>query len=167
MSWVLYLLECKNGHYYAGITNDLKLRFAAHLAGKGARYTRANPPVKILVTKFYADRSSASVAEAQLKKLPRHKKLAFFNASICNKEALAKDALLSAVQAALAGDWDKSHNIAQDYSDNTANWLHAVLHKIEGDEWNSKYWYARTHGKNFEDFSDATEELIAIQHTLC
>ena len=66
------------------------------------------------------------------------------------KEALAKDALLSAVQAALAGDWDKSHNIAQDYSDNTANWLHAVLHKIEGDEWNSKYWYARTHGKNFE-----------------
>jgi putative endonuclease len=78
-AWLLYLLECKNGHYYAGITNDLEARFAAHLSGKGARYTRANPPVKIIASKPYADRSSASVAEAVLKKLPRHKKLAFFN----------------------------------------------------------------------------------------
>ena len=77
-----------------------------------------------------------------------------------------KQALLIAVEAALAGDWHKSHNIAQDYSDPTANWVHAVLHKIEGDEWNSKYWYARTHGKKFEDFSDANAELIAIQNSL-
>jgi putative endonuclease len=77
IKWVLYLLECNNGAYYAGITNDLEARFAAHLAGKGARYTRANPPVKIIASKFYADRSSASVAEAALKNLPRSKKLAF------------------------------------------------------------------------------------------
>jgi hypothetical protein len=77
-----------------------------------------------------------------------------------------KAALKIAVQAALDGDWHASHNIAQDYSDITANWLHAVLHKIEGDEWNSKYWYARTHGKKYEDFSDAHEELIAIQNSL-
>ena len=84
-----------------------------------------------------------------------------------------KPALLLAVQAALDGDWAQSHNIAQDYSDdvtnaNMANWIHAVLHKIEGDVWNSKYWYARTNinggaGKNYEDFSDARDELIAIQ----
>ncbi len=79
MIWLLYLLECKNGHFYAGITNDLPARFAAHLAGKGARYTRANPPVSILASKLYANRSSASIAEAQLKKLPRHKKLGFFD----------------------------------------------------------------------------------------
>jgi putative endonuclease len=79
ISWILYLLECNNGAYYAGITNDLQARFAVHLAGKGARYTRANPPVKIIASKFYADRSSASVAEAQLKNLPRNKKLGFFN----------------------------------------------------------------------------------------
>jgi putative endonuclease len=79
MSWVLYLLECNNGTYYAGITIDLQARFAVHLAGKGARYTRANLPVKILASKIYTDRSSASVAEAQLKNLPRHKKLGFFN----------------------------------------------------------------------------------------
>ena len=78
MTWKLYLLECNNDAYYAGITNDLDARFAAHLAGKGARYTRANPPIKILASKPYPDRSSASVAEAQLKKLPRNKKLNFF-----------------------------------------------------------------------------------------
>lgn len=79
VSWVLYLLECKNGAYYAGITNDLEQRYAAHLSGKGARYTRANPPLRILATKPYVDRSAASSAEAQLKQLPRHKKLGFFN----------------------------------------------------------------------------------------
>ena len=60
-----------------------------------------------------------------------------------------KDALIIAVQAAITGDWHKAHSIAQDYnhdvsSNNIANWIHAVLHKIEGDESNSKYWYART-----------------------
>ena len=55
-----------------------------------------------------------------------------------------KQQLRIAVQAALDGDWEASHLIAQDYSDATANWLHAVLHKIEGDVGNSHYWYART-----------------------
>jgi putative endonuclease len=72
------LIECKNGAFYAGITNNLEQRYAAHASGKGARYTRANPPVKIIASKLYADRSTASVAEAQLKQLPRHKKLSFF-----------------------------------------------------------------------------------------
>ena len=74
--------------------------------------------------------------------------------------------LTLAVEATLAGDWDKSHNIAQDYADSTANWIHAVLHKIEGDVWNSKYWYARTHGKKYEDFADANVELKAILNSL-
>lgn len=78
-SWFLYLLECNNGAYYAGITNDVEARFATHVSGKGARYTRANPPVKILATKTYANRSAASVAEAKLKNLPRNKKLEYFN----------------------------------------------------------------------------------------
>jgi putative endonuclease len=77
-SWFLYLLECNNGAYYAGITNDLEARFTTHVSGKGARYTRANPPIKILASKAYADRSDASVAEAILKKLPRSKKLQYF-----------------------------------------------------------------------------------------
>lgn len=77
-----------------------------------------------------------------------------------------KQALLIAVQAALDGDWDTSHKITQNYSDVTANWLHAVLHKIEGDAWNSQYWYARTAGRKYEDFVDAIEELNAIANYL-
>lgn len=77
-----------------------------------------------------------------------------------------KDALKIAVQAALDGEWDKSHKIAQDYSDVMANWIHAVLHKIEGDVWNSKYWYARTAGKKYEDFYSARDELAVINQAL-
>ena len=77
-----------------------------------------------------------------------------------------KAALVKACELALAGDWNGAHNIAQDYSDSTANWIHAVLHKIEGDSSNSKYWYAKTKGKKYENFSEANTELIAIQNSL-
>jgi putative endonuclease len=76
--WCLYLLECRNGAWYAGTTNRLETRYAAHVAGTGAKYTRANPPVRVLASRDYPDRSAASRAEAQLKRLPRAKKLAFF-----------------------------------------------------------------------------------------
>lgn len=79
--WCLYLLECRNGTYYAGITNRLEARYAAHVAGTGAKYTRANPPLRVLASRGYPDRSAASRAEAQLKRLPRAKKLAFFESA--------------------------------------------------------------------------------------
>lgn len=74
-SWCLYLLECQSGAYYAGITNDLEKRYAAHVSGKGAKYTRANPPVRVLAVAPFADRSAASKAEWLVKQAPRHKKL--------------------------------------------------------------------------------------------
>ena len=70
MSWFVYLLECRNGHVYTGIATDVEARYAAHLAGRGARYTRANPPLRLLAAFACADRSVASRAEAALKKLP-------------------------------------------------------------------------------------------------
>ena len=79
--WFLYLLECANGSYYAGITTDVAARFLAHQQGKGARYTRANPPIRILAQAEYADRSAASKAEWALKQLPRDEKLTFFRAA--------------------------------------------------------------------------------------
>ena len=79
-AWVLYLLECENGSYYAGVTTDLERRFAEHVFGVGARYTRANPPERVVAVKVYPDRASASRAEAALKKLPRSEKVAFFTA---------------------------------------------------------------------------------------
>lgn len=79
--WFLYLLECANGSYYAGITTDVAARFRAHQQGKGARYTRANPPIKILAQAEYVDRSAASKAEWALKQLPREEKPGFFRSA--------------------------------------------------------------------------------------
>ena len=75
--WCVYLIECRNGAFYAGITNRLEARYAAHAAGRGARYTRANPPLRLLGFRSYPDRSSASRAEWQIKQLPKEKKLLF------------------------------------------------------------------------------------------
>ena len=76
-AWFLYLLECSGGSYYAGITTDVQARFQAHAAGKGARYTRAHPPLRVLGFREYADRAAASRAEWQLKRQPRGRKLAW------------------------------------------------------------------------------------------
>ena len=54
--WTLYLLACRRGAgtvYYAGITNDLPRRLQAHREGKGARFTRAHPPLTVLATRGY------------------------------------------------------------------------------------------------------------------
>ena len=75
--WHLYLLLCRDGSYYAGITNDLDARFQAHVAGKGARYTRAHPPERILASRAYPDRASASRADWEIKRLPKARKLAW------------------------------------------------------------------------------------------
>jgi len=75
--WCLYLIECTNGSWYAGITNHLAARYDAHVAGRGARYTRANPPRRLLGFQICADRASASRAEWAIKQLPRARKLAF------------------------------------------------------------------------------------------
>lgn len=75
--WYLYLLLCRNGSYYAGITTDVAARFHAHQCGRGARYTRANPPLQLLGCRRYPDRSSAARAEWAIKQLPRERKLAF------------------------------------------------------------------------------------------
>lgn len=75
--WCLYLIECRNGAYYAGITNNLDARYAAHVGGRGARYTRANPPLRLVGHRDYPDKSSAARAEWQIRLLPRALKPAF------------------------------------------------------------------------------------------
>lgn len=72
------------------------------------------------------------------------------------------DDLLKAVELALAGKWDAAHNLVQQYeSDNTASWIHAVLHKIEGDQANSHYWY-RHAGRMDRTAEEPRGELAAI-----
>lgn len=67
--WYLYLIECQDGSIYTGITVDVAARYAAHMQGKGARYTRAHPPKKLLKVMTYDNRSEASIAEYATKQL--------------------------------------------------------------------------------------------------
>jgi hypothetical protein len=52
-----------------------------------------------------------------------------------------KEELLCAVELALADKWEAAHEVVQQYEDGTAAWIHAVLHKMEGDLGNARYWY--------------------------
>ncbi len=71
--------------------------------------------------------------------------------------------LLKAVELALAGDWDAAHQLVQQYeNDATAAWIHAVLHKIEGDLANSRYWYRRADRLD-RIAEEPRAELAAIQ----
>ncbi|MGH8175164.1 MAG: GIY-YIG nuclease family protein [Steroidobacter sp.] len=74
-AWWLYLLACRGGRTYAGIALDVDARFKAHLGGKASKFTRANPPLKILGAQAFATRSEASKAEYVLKQLSRPAKL--------------------------------------------------------------------------------------------
>jgi putative endonuclease len=73
--WWLYLLACADGRTYAGIALDVTERFRVHAAGKGSKFTRANPPLRILGAQPFADRSQALQAEYALKRLERPDKL--------------------------------------------------------------------------------------------
>lgn len=73
--WHLYLLECADGSFYAGITTDVDRRFAEHLNGKGARYTRSHPPRRLLASALVGSRSEALKAELAIKALPKAEKL--------------------------------------------------------------------------------------------
>jgi hypothetical protein len=71
--------------------------------------------------------------------------------------------LIRAIDLALDKQWDAAHNIVQKYeSDSTASWIHAVLHKIEGDRSNSLYWYSRAGKTAFAD-REPMAELRAIR----
>ena len=74
----LYLLECEGGKYYAGIAIDVEERFIRHVFGLGARFTRANQPLRVAAARQYANLSLALSAEYALKQLPRAQKLNFF-----------------------------------------------------------------------------------------
>ena len=74
--------------------------------------------------------------------------------------------LRRAVEVALTGDWQAAHLIAQKYEDDdVAGWIHAVVHRMEGDLANAGYWYRRVGRPMREDLSTA-DELLEIQRAL-
>jgi len=66
--------------------------------------------------------------------------------------------LLEAVERALSGDWQAAHLIVQEHeSDPMAAWIHAIVHRMEGDLGNARYWYGRCRRELREDVSTEAE----------
>ena len=72
-----YMVQCKYGTFYAGWTNDIKKRIAAHNDGSGAKYLRGKGPVKLVYKKEYPTAKEAQDQERLLKKLTRKQKEKF------------------------------------------------------------------------------------------
>lgn len=73
----MYVVECADGSLYTGYTTDLTKRIAAHNAGKGAKYTKARRPVKLIYSEAFNHKTAAMSAEAKFKQKKRAQKLAY------------------------------------------------------------------------------------------
>jgi putative endonuclease len=76
--WYVYLLECRDGSYYTGVTNDLEKRMKAHASGKGSKFVRSKGFSHLIATKACKDRSDACKAEYWIKQMPRDEKILAF-----------------------------------------------------------------------------------------
>ncbi len=73
--WYLYILKCRDGSLYTGITTDVVARLEAHRTGKGAKYTRGRAPLELVYRETCADHSAALKRELEIKALTREEKL--------------------------------------------------------------------------------------------
>ena len=72
--WYVYLILCRGNAIYTGIALDVASRYAQHVEGTGARYTRANPPRRLLTKFACPSQSVAGKLEAAIKRLPAAEK---------------------------------------------------------------------------------------------
>lgn len=72
--WRLYIVQCRDGSLYTGITNDLERRLEQHNSGRASRYTRARLPVELLHAEACRNKSSALKMELRIKALTRQEK---------------------------------------------------------------------------------------------
>jgi len=72
----VYILRCRDGSLYTGVTNDLTRRLRRHNAGTASAYTRSRRPVRLVYQERQPDRSAALRREAALRRLSRVAKLA-------------------------------------------------------------------------------------------
>ena len=77
--WFLYILECCDGTFYTGITNDIQKRLEAHNRGRGARYTRIRTPVTLRYQERCISRSEDLIREYAVKALSREDKRKLFS----------------------------------------------------------------------------------------
>ena len=74
--WFVYILNCADGTFYTGITNDLDRRIKAHNAGTASKYTRVRRPVSIVYSEEVETKGDALRRELQIKRLTRSEKMA-------------------------------------------------------------------------------------------
>lgn len=78
--WFLYILECRDGSLYTGITNNIERRVAQHNDGSGARYTRSRRPVTLRYQEPCESRSAALIRECAIRLLSPKEKRALITA---------------------------------------------------------------------------------------
>ena len=76
-----YILECSDKTLYTGWTNNIEKRLAAHLSGKGSKYTRCRLPVKIVYIEEFETKQEAMKREYEIKSFSRDKKLSLIKKS--------------------------------------------------------------------------------------
>ncbi len=74
-NWYVYILLCRDGTLYTGITNDIQKRMLAHEKGKGAKYTKGRGPFKLVYENKFNNQSMAMKEENRIKKLSKVQKL--------------------------------------------------------------------------------------------
>ena len=84
--WSVYIVECNDGSFYTGISNNVTKRVFVHNNGKGAKYTKSRLPVVLLVTWECGTRSDASKEEYRIKKLRRSEKIILIDEKKNSKE---------------------------------------------------------------------------------
>ena len=82
MAYHVYVLRCRDGSLYTGITNDLERRLRAHEAGRGSKYVRTRRPFRLVYSEEAEDRSSALKAEIRIKGMARQEKLRMIRESV-------------------------------------------------------------------------------------
>ena len=83
--WVTYILRCRGGRLYTGMTNNLATRLLAHNAGTGGAFTRAMRPCSLIWHQHQPNRSKAQKEEAWIKKMPRPQKDAIIAEGGCEQ----------------------------------------------------------------------------------
>jgi predicted GIY-YIG superfamily endonuclease len=79
--WSVYIVRCGDDSLYTGVAKDVDARIALHNTGRGAAYTRARRPVRLVYRADGLTRSQALVEEARIKSLPREEKRGLIIAS--------------------------------------------------------------------------------------
>jgi len=79
-AWSVYIIACKDGKLYTGISNDVSRRVAKHNEGKGCKFTRSRHPVKLVYQKKCGTQSAARKRELEIQSFTRTKKLNLIDA---------------------------------------------------------------------------------------